>query len=169
MKNAIFFTALLIIGCQAPSTEPDAALEVFKRNSETVRAYLDNWQNETPDYSLFKEDYFHYPTNFSLVRDTVTLDEMIKEDQIAMATYDFELVHDLTLLPGANPITTDIDGSVRFYSTWKITKTATDSTEARSATLLVYYSFDFDEAGKISYLDRIGDYTGLFNYLNGVE
>ena len=99
----------------------------------------------------------------------MTLDKMIKEDQMAMAAYEFELVNDLVLLPGANPSTTDIDGSVRFYSTWKITKTATDSTEARTANLLVYYSFDFDEAGKISYLDRIGDYTGLFNYLQWNE
>ncbi len=146
----------------------DPLLEAFKRNSETVLQDLENWQNETPDYSIFIEDYYHYPTNFTLVKDSVTLKEMKEKDKLAFEMYDFELVSDIALLPGVNPITKEVDGSVRFYSTWRITKTATDSTEERSATLRIYYSYDFNEQGRVTYLDRFGDYTGLTRYLSGM-
>ncbi len=162
---------VIVIACQQqPSDqESDPTLEAFERNSETVLQYIENWQNETPEYSDFVDGYYHFPTNFSLVRDSVTLEEMIEEDRLALEQYEFRLLNDLTLLPGANPITREIDGSVRFYSTWEITKTASDSTEERTANLLVYYSFDFNEEGKITYLDRIGDYTGLLRYLDRVD
>lgn len=161
---------IFIVACQSqPSQDPDQSMEAFKRNSETVLRDLENWQNETPDYSIFIDGYYHYPTNFSLSQDSVTLEQMIAKDKMLLAMYDFELISDLTLLPGVHPVTRELDGSVRFYSNWKVTKTATDSTAERSATLRIYYSYDFNKDGQVTYLDRIGDYSGLMSYLNATD
>ena len=73
------------------------------------------------------------------------------------------------LLPGVNADTKEVDGSVRHYSEWEVTLPATDSTEAKSGTIKLYESFDFNEEGKIIYQQVYGDFTGLFMHLMGGE
>ena len=67
--------------------------------------------------------------------------------------------------PGVNPETKQMDGSVRYYADWEVTKPATDSTAAKSGILKMYESFDFDAEGKIIYQQGYGDFTGLMTYL----
>ncbi|MBG7631351.1 MAG: hypothetical protein IZT56_13100, partial [Bacteroidetes bacterium] len=75
----------------------------------------------------------------------------------------------IVLLPGVDADTKLADGSVRYYSNWEITKTATDSTEAKSGILKMYESFDFDKDGKIIYQQTFGDFTGLMMHLQNKE
>ncbi len=59
MKTYYFLLIGLIclVACQPQTNnKSDVAMEAFKRNSETVRTDIENWQNETPDYSTFAED-----------------------------------------------------------------------------------------------------------------
>lgn len=161
---AIFVTAGLIIGCQPPVD--NSASEAFEKNSKTVRAYLEGFQNESMDYeTLFAEDFQSLNTSFNAESETNSLQDMIENDQRGWAMLDFELVGDVVLLPGVNPETTKPDGSVRYYGTWRVTKTATDSTEARTGEVLGYESFDFNEEGKILYHQFYGDTGSLWDYL----
>jgi spore coat protein CotH len=59
-----------------------------------------------------------------------------------------------------------VDGSVRYYGQWKVTKSATDSTEATSVVIPLYSSFDFDADGKLLYQQNYGDFTAAFTALN---
>ena len=38
------------------------------------------------------------------------------------AVYDAKLITDLRLLPGVNPETNEVDGSVRYYGQWRLQK-----------------------------------------------
>ena len=53
-----------------------------------------------------------------------------------------------------------------YYGKWNITRTATDSTEAKSVLIPLYVSFDFDEEGKILFQQNYGDLTAAFESLN---
>ena len=80
--------------------------------------------------------------------------------------FDFEIATDsLNLLPGVNAQTHETDGSVRHYTDWKVIRPATDSTEAKSAIVKIYESFDFDENGKITYQQSYGDFGGMMEVL----
>ena len=60
-------------------------------------------------------------------------------------------------MPGVNPNSKETDGSVRGYFKWNITKMATDSTEAKSADVKLYESFDFNANGKIDWTQVYGN------------
>jgi len=70
-------------------------------------------------------------------------------------------------LPGVDPETKKMDGSVRYYLDWEVTLSATDSTEARSGIIHFYESFDFNEDGKIVNQVGYGDFGGLMEHLHG--
>jgi len=83
---------------------------------------------------------------------------------------DFKILTDpIVLLPGVNSETKMTDGSVRHYSNWEVTLSATDSTEAKSGMIQLYESFDFNEEGKISSQVVYGDFTGLMMHLHSKE
>lgn len=172
MKNthALLLIGACLVACQPTQNEaPDPAWEAFERNSEVVKQDIENWINETPDYSNYAEDMYFYPTNFSLEPDSVSLTESMENDKAALAAYDFAIADELVLLPGVNAETKQMDGSVRFYAIWELTKTATDSTEAKSAKIAVYHSYDFNAEGKITNQVTYGDFTGILRYLNGAD
>lgn len=164
---SILCLALLIVGCKA---EPDtSANDLFAKNSETVRKSLTDWENETPDYSIYAENAVALNTFFGAKVDTVLVnsEEAKASDKAFLDRYDFKFVTDpLVLLPGVNPDTKLPDGSVRYYGEWEVSLPATDSTEAKSGIIKVYNSYDFDENGKIIYQQGYGDYSGIINYLN---
>jgi hypothetical protein len=166
MKTTFFALCLtiLLFACQPPAD--NAANEAFAKNSETVMAVLDGFQNENADYSMYAENFIMGGTQFGQ-KDTLTLEELIESDKNAWAGYDFELITEpLVLLPGVNPETRLPDGSVRYYGDWKVTRSATDTTAEKSGVVKLYQSFDFDEEGKIIYQQYYGDVTGLFMNLN---
>ena len=60
----------------------------------------------------------------------------MKNDKELWENYDFKLLTDpINLLPGVNADTRLPDGSVRHYSDWQVTLSATDSTEAKSGVI----------------------------------
>ncbi len=159
--------ALLILACKA---EPNnSANELFVKNSETVLKSISDWENETPDYSIFAENAIGLNTFFGAEVDTVMIhsEKSKATDKGFLARYDFKfLPNPPQLLPGVNADTSLPDGSVRYYGAWEVTLSATDSTEAKSGIIKVYNSLDFDANGKILYSQGYGDYSGLMSYLN---
>ena len=95
---------------------------------------------------------------------------MIEWDNQMFKIYDFKIVNGpVNLLPGVNLETKEVDGSVRYYMEWAITRTATDSTEAKTANLRMYSAYVFNTDGKITLSLTYGDFGGLMGYLNSEE
>ncbi len=163
---AVAFTA-----CKTePETDPAVNADMmFTENSKTVLANVQGWESESLDYSMYADDFVMLETAFGSEKDSIGLAEMKGYDKQMWEAYDFEMVTDPVLLPGVNPDTKEPDGSVRHYSTWKVIKPATDSTEARSGEIKLYESFDFDEEGKIIYQQIYGDFTGLMMHLHNMD
>jgi hypothetical protein len=167
-----FFTlltlSLILISCQPPVD--NSGYEAFERNSKSVMAYIDGFENESIDYdAIYSKDLVVMRGTSFGSNDSTGLTELMINDRKGWAKFDFELLtRPVVLLPGVNVDTKKVDGSVRYYGTWKVTLPATDSTEAKSGVIKLYESFDFDEDGKIVYQQYYGDGSGLFIYLNGV-
>lgn len=165
---SILFLSLLFVGCQP---KPDnSANKAFEKNSKTVIANLEGFQNEKLDYSMYAKDFAMLETAFGTPKDSLSLDEMMANDKQMWATYDFKLLTSPpVLLPGVNPNTKLADGSVRHYSSWEVTLPATDTTKVKSGVIKLYESFDFDEEGKITFQQVYGDFGGLMMYLHSTE
>lgn len=165
---SILFLSLLFIGCQP---KPDnSANEAFEKNSKTVIANLEGWQNENLDYSMYAKDFSMLETGFGAPKDSLSLDEMIANDKKMWATFNFKLLTSPpNLLPGVNSDTKLPDGSVRHYSSWEVTLPATDSTATKTGVIKLYESFDFDAEGKIRYQQVYGDFGGLMGHLFSKE
>jgi hypothetical protein len=162
---SILCLSLLFIGCKP--MEDNSANEAFEKNSKTVLTVLEGFQDENLDHkAYYATDYVGLDTGFGADKDSISLDESIANDKQFMAIFDFKLLNDpVVLLPGVNAETKMPDGSVRYYGNWEVTLSATDSTEAKSAVLKMYSSFDFNEEGKIIYEQGYGDFTGIMQYL----
>lgn len=169
MKQIIFYlcAVLILVSCAPPVD--NSANEAFEKNSKTVLANLESWQNENLDYSMYAEDFAMLETGFGSENDSLSLTEMIEADKKLWQTYDFKMLNEPVLLPGVNAATKAVDGSVRHYSQWEITLSATDSTEAKSGMINMYESFDFNEEGKIRYQQVYADFTGIMMYLHGQD
>ena len=162
---SIICLPLLFMACQ-PKVD-NSAQEAFEKNSQTVLANIEGWQNENLDYSQYAENFIMRDTGFGAAKDSVTLNEMKEQDKMMWERYDFKLLTSPpVLLPGVNPETKKVDGSVRHYSDWEVTLPATDSTTAKKGVIKLYESFDFDSNGKIVYQQLYGDFTGLMMYLH---
>jgi len=167
MKKVIGFLAigLTVIACQSPQ-EDNTIQATFDANCETVRSALDNFQNEVATFDEYSADFVGSQTNFNPTGDSTSLDELKESRPGWWAMFDAELKTELRLLPGVNPETNEVDGSVRYYGQWEVTKSATDSTEATSVIIPIYASYDFDADGKILYQQTYGDMTAAFESLN---
>ena len=170
MKNYIAITVLsaLVVGCMPAENETSEVQAMYEANCATVTTALETFQNETADYSMYnQESFWARPTRFNPTKgDSVTLDELKESNIEGWAMMDYELVSDLKFLSGVDAATNMMDGSVRYYGVWKVTRTATDSVEAKSCTIPLYSSFDFDAEGKILFQQNYGDFTAAFNSLN---
>lgn len=161
---SIFCLLLMLASCQP---KPDnSAQEAFDKNSQTVLANLEGWQNENLDYSQYAEDFIMRDTGFGVAKDSMNLKEMMESDKVMWKNYDFKLINSPVLLPGVNSETKKVDGSVRHYSDWEVTLTATDSVPSKTGVIKLYESFDFDANGKIVFQQVYGDFTGLMMYLH---
>ena len=163
MKKLIL-TLTVVLGftsCQNLQEDNDVQA-TFDANCETVRSSIDNFQNEVATYDEFSVDFVSSQTGYNPTGDSTSLEEMKENRTMWWAVYDAKLITDLRLLPGVNPETNEVDGSVRYYGQWEVTKTATDSTDAASVIIPIYASYDFDKEGKILYAQTYGDMTAAF-------
>lgn len=167
--------SLLLVACQpaaetesAAEPESDPVQEIFERNSQTLLAYMEAWQNESMDFEqFFSQDFESWSTEFGQ-SDTIRFADIPAAYAQAWEMYDFELITEpLVLLPGVDIDSKEMDGSVRYYGEWRITLPASDSTEEKSATIQVYEAFTFDEEGKITLNLTYADFGGLNAYLHG--
>ena len=160
---SILGMSLLLVGCQPP--QDNSANEAFEKNSQTVLAILEGFQNENLDYSQYAQDFVMRDTGFG-TKDSLSLEDVKKNDKGLWENYDVKIITDpIVLLPGVNVDTKLADGSVRLYADWEVTLPATDSTEAKSGIIRLYESFDFDADGKVIFQQVYGDFAGLFGYL----
>ncbi|MBT8254325.1 MAG: hypothetical protein HKN00_11170 [Flavobacteriaceae bacterium] len=176
MRQIAILVSILFLftGCQpdtnkAEQQKNEETKAAFERNSETVLSMLASFENEKPDYSMHADDFVSRATGFGAEQDSIFLKDVKLMDKINLERYDFKLLtNPPVLLPGVNPETNEMDGSVRYYVDWEVSKAATDSTPARSGIVKMYQSVDFNEAGKITYVQTYGDFTGLLLHLNNL-
>ena len=162
---SLLIFSIIVFGCQ--EKVDNSAQEAFDKNSKTILANLEQWQNENVDYSVYSKDFIALETGVGAEKDSLTLDDIMENDKNLFKYYDFKMLNEPNLLPGVDPETKLPDGSVRHYSNWEVTIPATDSTEAKSGTIKLYESFDFDKDGKILFQQVYGDFTGLMMKLHG--
>ena len=163
MKKLILTLTVVLGLTSCQNLQEDNNIQAtFDANCETVRSSIDNFQNEVATYDEFSVDFVSSQTGYNPTGDSTSLDEMKENRTMWWAVYDAKLITDLRLLPGVNPETNEVDGSVRYYGQWEVTKTATDSTDAASVIIPIYASYDFDEEGKILYAQTYGDMTAAF-------
>ncbi len=160
---SILSIAILFSACNPP--EDNSAKEAFERNSQTVLAYLTDWQSESLDYDKYFSDNAYYRPTAIGTPDSLSIDQMKEEDKIGWATFDFQMPENIQFLPGVNAETKEMDGSVRYYGDWTISWAATEDSEAGSVVVKVYDSFDFDENGKIVFVQTYGDWGGITKYM----
>jgi hypothetical protein len=178
MKQTIAFAGALALlaACQPAAHHGEAEMamkakdsvqKVFETNCAAIRSMLQGFQGENIDHAAFYSDTLRVlQTGFNSPQDTIGLDTLMAHHQWMWSTFDFALADDsLDLLPGVNPDTKEMDGSVRFYSSWRVTKTATDSTPEKSGVIKLYESFDFNADGKVVYQQIYGDFGSLMGYL----
>lgn len=112
LMYSLFGLSLLVVACQ-PKAD-NSAKEKFEKNSQTVLANLKGFQDENVDYSQYADDFVMLGTAFG-GRDSLSLDDIKKNDKEMWEHYDFKLLDDpVVLLPGVDPETKEPDGSVRY-------------------------------------------------------
>ena len=161
---SILCVSIMFMACE-PNVD-NSGHEKFVKNSETVMTNIKNWETETIDYSQYAADFVLGGTSFGS-KDSISLDEMKVMDIEFLERYDFKIASDsINLLPGVDPETKKMDGSVRHYIDWEVILPATDSTEAKSGVIQIYEYFVFNEDGKIVNQAGYGDFGGLMDYLD---
>ena len=154
--------AVFIFSCNPPAADATAT---FETNSATIVEVFADFEAESDDFfTHFNADAIWRGTGLN-APDSVSLEQVTAKYKAAWAKYDYELISPTNFLPGVNPQTKAVDGSVRGYFEWNISKAATDSTEARSMRVKVYESLDFNLEGEIIYTQVYGNLIAGYAYL----
>jgi len=169
MKHPLTFSfvtvtavALVFYSCSQPAVDATAT---FEANSATIAQVFADFEAESDQFfTHFAPDAVWRGTGLN-APDTVTLEQVTAKYKAAWAKYNYELISPVNFLPGVNPETKAMDGSVRGYFEWNISKAATDSTEAKSVRVKVYESFDFNPEGQVIYTQVYGNLLAGYAYL----
>ena len=162
MKKTIYllFAIFFFAACnfKDPSTaESENIFKIYEKNCETVLAYENAFCQENIDYEKFYSEKAIIKGTMLGDKDSMFVADRKIAHQELWKKYDFSM-SPLDPLPGVNPETKKMDGSVRMY--FDITITLTEN--GNSVTMPMYNSFDFDDEGKILYLQYYGDFTSAF-------
>ena len=162
MKKTIYllFTIFFFAACnfKDPSiAESENIFKIYEKNCETVLAYENAFCQENIDYEKFYSEKAIIKGTMLGDKDSMFVADRKIAHQELWKKYDFSM-SPLDPLPGVNPETKKMDGSVRMY--FDITITLTEN--GNSVTMPMYNSFDFDDEGKILYLQYYGDFTSAF-------
>ena len=139
----------------------DKTSEIFDKNCETVREYEKAFCQENIDYDRFYAANAIVKGTTLGAKDSMNVKERMIVHQEMWEKYDFEISKPLNLLPGVNAETKEMDGSVRMY--FNLTITLTEN--SKSITIPMYESYDFDDSGKILFLQYYGDLTSAISSL----
>tara|TARA_Y100000589_G_scaffold296285_1_gene303325 strand:- start:338 stop:811 length:474 start_codon:yes stop_codon:yes gene_type:complete len=131
--------------------------KIFEENSNTVIAYEEAFCKENIDYEKFYSEKAVIKGTILGDKDSLFVADRKVAHQELWQKYDFSM-SPLDPLPGVNLETKKMDGSVRMY--FDITITLSEN--GNSVTIPMYNSFDFDDEGKILYLQYYGDFTAAF-------
>jgi len=162
MKKIIYFVTLIIFAFACNSdvsvkVTDDNVSKIFEKNCEMVKAYEAAFCQENIDYEKFYSEKAIIKGTILGDNDSMYVADRKVAHQELWKKYDFSM-SPLDPLPGVNPETKKMDGSVRMY--FDITITLTEN--GKSVTIPMYNSFDFDDEGKILYLQYYGDFTAAF-------
>ena len=162
MKKTIYllFTIFFFAACnfKDPSiAESENIFKIYEKNCETVLAYENAFCQENINYEKFYSEKAIIKGTMLGDKDSMFVADRKIAHQELWKKYDFSM-SPLDPLPGVNPETKKMDGSVRMY--FDITITLTEN--GNSVTMPMYNSFDFDDEGKILYLQYYGDFTSAF-------
>ena len=160
MKKTIYLLTVIlcISACNtevAVEVTNDKESEIFEKNCETVRLYESAFCQESIDYEKFYSDYAIIKGTTLGAKDSMNVADRKAAHQEMWLKYDFSISQPLNLLPGVNPETKKMDGSVRMYFNLTITLTENKN----SITIPMYESYDFDDEGKILFMQYYGDLT----------
>tara|TARA_B100000900_G_scaffold416107_1_gene449150 strand:- start:1955 stop:2458 length:504 start_codon:yes stop_codon:yes gene_type:complete len=162
MKKPIYILSVIIFASACNSEVSieltnDNVSKIFKENCETVIAYEEAFCQENIDYEKFYSENAIIKGTILGDRDSMFVADRKVAHQELWQKYDFSM-SPLDPLPGVNMETKKMDGSVRMY--FDITITLSES--GKSVTIPMYNSFDFDDKGKILFLQYYGDFTAAF-------
>ena len=160
MKKTIYLLTVIlcISACNtevAVEVTNDKESEIFEKNCETVRLYESAFCQESIDYKKFYSDNAIIKGTTLGAKDSMNVADRKAAHQEMWQKYDFSISQPLNLLPGVNPETKKMDGSVRMYFNLTITLTENEN----SITIPMYESYDFDDEGKILFMQYYGDLT----------
>tara|TARA_B100000787_G_scaffold167814_1_gene155271 strand:+ start:28 stop:534 length:507 start_codon:yes stop_codon:yes gene_type:complete len=160
MKKTIYLLTVIlcISACNtevAVEVTNDKESEIFEKNCETVRLYESAFCQESIDYEKFYSDNAIIKGTTLGAKDSMNVADRKAAHQEMWQKYDFSISQPLNLLPGVNPETKKMDGSVRMYFNLTITLTENEN----SITIPMYESYDFDDEGKILFMQYYGDLT----------
>ena len=162
MKKTIYVLSIMIFVSSCNSNVSDEVSndnfsKIFEENSNTVIAYEEAFCKENIDYEKFYSEKAVIKGTILGDKDSLFVADRKVAHQELWQKYDFSM-SPLDPLPGVNLETKKMDGSVRMY--FDITITLSEN--GNSVTIPMYNSFDFDDQGKILYLQYYGDFTAAF-------
>tara|TARA_X000000368_G_C23022882_1_gene708826 strand:- start:1360 stop:1848 length:489 start_codon:yes stop_codon:yes gene_type:complete len=152
MKKTFIMLVFLLVSCSAPQQNPD-----FEKNVELAKNYFSTFVTEDFDATaaLLSDDVewqgCFYGTKL-MNKDQAMEYSKGWHDAMENISYTAE-----NYLPGVDPETGLLNGSVRTYGTW----TGTNTASGKDFEISMYHYFTFNEDGKIINAGDYGDATGL--------
>ena len=152
MKKIFIMLVFLLASCSSPQQNPD-----FEKNVELAKNYFETFVTEDFDATaaLLSDDVEWQGCFYGT---TLMNKEQAMEyskgwhDAMENITYTAE-----NYLPGVDPETGLLNGSVRTYGTW----TGTNTASGKDFEISMYHYFTFNDDGKIINAGDYGDATGL--------
>jgi len=166
MKKTIYFltVVLFVSACNSEFSSEETnnnISKIFEKNCETVISYETAFCQENIDYEKFYSDKAIIKGTILGDKDSMYVADRKIAHQELWQKYDFSM-SPLNPLPGVNPETKKMDGSVRNY--FDITITLTEN--GNSVTIPMYNSFDFDDEGKAIFVQWYCDWTASISSLD---
>ena len=152
MKKIFIMLVFLLASCSSPQQNPD-----FEKNVELAKNYFATFVTEDFDATaaLLSDDVEWQGCFYG-----TTL--MNKEQAMEYSKGWHDAMENITYtaqnyLPGVDPDSGLLNGSVRTYGTW----TGTNTASGKDFEISMYHYFTFNEDGKIINAGDYGDATGL--------
>ena len=152
MKKLFVMLVFLLASCSAPQQNPD-----FEKNVELAKNYFATFVTEDFDATaaLLSDDVEWQGCFYGT-------DLMNKEQAMEYSKGWHDAMENITYtaqnyLPGVDPDSGLLNGSVRTYGTW----TGTNTASGKDFEISMYHYFTFNEDGKIINAGDYGDATGL--------